>query len=110
MHKIFQLIGRLPNKSLHLTAIPLPPFDNLRTFSSIAAGELGRWPEYLFMKNLIHKTIFLIISALIMGITFSTLVIAQNSSDQKQIEKGMGVRPTHYTHLKNHVNFGINHN
>jgi len=28
------------HKALHRTAIPLAPFDNLRTFSSIAAGEL----------------------------------------------------------------------
>ncbi len=26
--------------SMHLTGIPLVPFDNLRTFSSIAAAEL----------------------------------------------------------------------
>jgi hypothetical protein len=28
------------HKALHLTAIPLAPFDNLRTFSSIEAGDL----------------------------------------------------------------------
>ena len=37
------------------------------------------------MKNLIHKTIFLIIPALILGIAFSAAGIAQNSSDPNQI-------------------------
>jgi len=39
MHKIFQLIGCLPNKALHLTAFPL---------RSKSAGELGR---YVFEKE-----------------------------------------------------------
>ena len=30
----------LPNQRINLTGIPLAPFDNFRTFSSIEAGDL----------------------------------------------------------------------
>ena len=48
MHKIFQLIGCLLEQIAAPDRYSAAPFDNLKTFSSIAAGELGR---YRFRKE-----------------------------------------------------------
>jgi len=39
-NQVFRSNGNLPNLSIHPTSIPLGPFDNLRTFSSIEAADL----------------------------------------------------------------------